>query len=160
MINDHAQQALKSLQQQASTSSDTYVQERAERALDEIVRNHQNGRPAAFQIRSALAHAGETIAHRRAIVQITSLHSEAEGRSVAQEPGVIDGGYALVDLIHWLHTTPALTASERRLMLSLAEGEDAESIACELGVPVARIRERVSRVRKVARSAYRLEVTE
>lgn len=158
MISKEAQQALISLQRRASTTGEVYFQERAERALDEVIRNHPKGSPAAFQIRSAWANAGKAIAHRHAIVPVDSLDHEAERYSFAQEPAITDGGYALVDLLQWIHSTSALTDRERRLMLALADGEDAESIASTSGVPIKRVRERISRVRKVARAAYNLEV--
>lgn len=158
MITQQAQQALISLQQRAINTHDSYFLERAERALDEVVRNHENASPAAFQIRSALANAAKVIADRRTKVPVASLDCEVEGHSFTQEPGVTDGGYAVVDLLQWIHSTSALTALERRLILDLAEGEDAGSIASRTGVPVARMRERISRVRKIARHAYSLEV--
>lgn len=158
MINDQARQALIRLQMQASKTGDSYLLERAEHALDEVVRNHENGNPAAFQIRSALANAGKAIAHRRSTIQIDSSDYEPGGHSFGQQPEVTEGGYALVEIRQWIDSTSALTASERRLVLDLVEGDDAEAIASRCGLPVARIRERISRVRKKARSAYDLEV--
>lgn len=160
MISDQARDALIGLHRRASRTYDLYSLDRIDRALDEISRNTGNDRPAAFQVRSANANAGKVIASRRAIAQMDSLDRESDHDAgpATPDPGVEEGGYAVVDLLDWLRNSPSFTPPERSLMLDLSRGEDAPSLAAKYGVPVARIRERISRARATARTAYRREV--
>ncbi len=157
---DQAQNALLSLQRRASYTADSYSLDRIDRALDEISRHVDNPRPAAFQIRSAYANAGKVIASRRAIAPTASLDRPRadDPGSAAPDPGADEGGYAAVELLDWLRMSPSLTTPERRLILDLSRGEDASSLASKYGVPIARIRERISRARATARAAYGREV--
>jgi hypothetical protein len=160
MITEQAHDALVSMQRRARNTADSYSLDRIDRALDEISRNLGNDRPAPFQTRSAYANAGKVIASRRLIAPTVSLDRarDDEPASAARGIGADEDGYAVVELLDWLRTSPSLTPPLRRLIVDLSRGEDALSLASKYGVPVARIRERISRARAAARAAYLREV--
>lgn len=145
------------LQQHSARSGDIYEIERHDRALDEIIANLDRTDPAPFQSRSALANAAKLIQHRRTIRMFGSLDKPRPDGS-QPDVGQVDWSYAVVELYQWIDTSPSLSSSERQLLHDLASGEDAESLAARDGVPVARMRERISRARAAGRLAYRREV--
>ncbi|MFE3455965.1 hypothetical protein ACFXKD_00355 [Nocardiopsis aegyptia] len=151
MLTEQAQSAMNVLYGRISRASESFELERLERALDEIIRLNAN-RPAPFQIRSAYAHAGELMRHRRDLAPTVS-HSE-----VHHEPGTPDHGFALIDMQLWLDKTPSLTCSQRTLLQGLGAGQDASELAPVHGLNVKRMREHISRVRRCARGAYVSEV--
>lgn len=145
------------LQQHSTRSADIYELERHDRAIDEIVANLDRTTPAPFQTRSALANAAKVIGKRRSIRTYGSL-DKPQPTGNLPDVGSDDGAYDLVDVFQWLATSPSLHSAERRLLHDLAAGEDAESLARRDHVPVARMRERISRARSAGRAAYRQEV--
>jgi hypothetical protein len=85
-------------------------------------------------------------------------------RNRVNRPGVLrsarlteSSGEGVVDILTWLETTPSLNSSQRQLLLDLAAGEDAVSIAARDGLPVARVQERISRARNVGWNAFQAE---
>ncbi|MFF9429395.1 hypothetical protein [Streptomyces sp. NPDC014746] len=149
MLTEQAHSALLLLHRRASKSCDTFELERIDRALDEIVRLNSLD-PAPFQIRSAMAHAGAVMCRRHELAPATAL----ENLKPHQEPGYEDTGCKAVDLLAWLQTTPALSAKQRWLLQRLIEDEDPADLAATLSIPLFRMRERISRLRKRARTAY------
>ncbi|OMB89902.1 hypothetical protein A5746_21690 [Mycolicibacterium conceptionense] len=156
-MQSNALAAVDHLQQRAARFYDMYELERIDRALDEIVENLHRTDPVSFQCRSALANAAKVIRNRRTIRRYDSLDNPLPDGSLP-DTGAIQADYAVVDLIRWLDTSPTLGTSERRLLRDLAAGEDAESLARRDDVPLARMRERISRARSTGRSAYQNEV--
>ncbi|WP_280181757.1 hypothetical protein [Nocardia farcinica] len=154
MISAQAQAALSTLHERAKKTSDNFELERIDRALDEIIRLNSVA-PAAFQVRSAMAHASKVLLDRRALAPSSSVEEFESGR----EPGQPEGRFAVVDLAAWLQTTRSLTDAQRRLVHQLAADLDVEDLASVYGVMPARLRERISRTRKAARTAYAAEVT-
>lgn len=154
MLSEQAQAALGILHRRASKTGDNFELERIDRALDEIVRLNGTA-PAAFQVRSAMAHASKVLLDRRALAPSSSV----EELELHRELGEPDGQFAVVDLAVWLQTTRALTETQRCLMYQLAIDEDAKALATAYGIALARLRERISRTRRVARTAYATEVT-
>src|SRR4051794_39811195 len=138
MFSPEAQSAFIALQSRASKTTDNYGLERIDRALDEILRNAEKADPAPFQIRSALANASKVIANRRTVAPTCSIDDPAV------EAGAVDGQYDAVDLMCWLATTP-LTTSIRDILLGLATGQEASTLAAGAGIPVPRMREKISR---------------
>ncbi|GIH28487.1 hypothetical protein Aph01nite_67970 [Acrocarpospora phusangensis] len=153
MLTEQAHDALSALYARARKTSDNYELERIERALDEIIRLN-DAAPAAFQIRSALAHAGQVLRERRGLASFAPL----DDIEPHQEPGRCDVRFAVVDLTVWLQTTPALTEGQRHLMNQLLAEEDGTVLAATHGLVPARLRERISRIRRIARTAYASEV--
>jgi hypothetical protein len=153
MLTEQAQHALNLLYRRANKARDSFDLERIDRALDEVIRLNSDA-PAAFQIRSAMAHAGDLLRQRRVIAPTTSLSAT----NSYCEPGAVDGQFAAADLMVWLQTTKALTSSQRSLLQQLSAEQDLAEMATERGVAMPRMREQISRARRRARTAYTAEV--
>jgi hypothetical protein len=151
VLTEQACDAMTALYARARKTRDVFELERIDRALDEIVRLNDT-KPAAFQIRSAMANASKVILARRALVPCISLDG-------AQHCGVRDGQFAATDLTLWLEATSALTREQRSLMRLVAREEDPAAIAAAHGMAPALMRQRISRLRKAARDAYAADVT-
>ncbi|MFF4197471.1 hypothetical protein [Nonomuraea sp. NPDC001831] len=154
MLTQQAQHALSELYAQACRITDTFELERIDRALDEIVRLNGSS-SATFQVRSARGHAWQVLRDRRVAVPLIAL----ESLQTRQESGEHEGRYTAVELIQWLRTTRALTANQKQLLFRLIQEEDTAVLAADYGLALSRMRERISRVRKVARRAYTSEVS-
>ena len=153
MITEQAQAALPRFHALAGPSADVFELDRVDRALDEVLRLNSD-QPAAFQVRSALANASKVLRHRRTLAVTTPL-----GDVLPQhEPGVCDDGAAQIDVLLWVQTSPAFTTSQREVLQLLCSEQDSAAIAEAWGLAPGRVRERVSRARRAARSAYEREV--
>ncbi|MDW4909424.1 hypothetical protein RB628_29805 [Streptomyces sp. ADMS] len=149
MISTPVKEAVCTLQKRALACHDNYELDRIERALDELLRNPGGeSTPAKYRMRSAMGHAYEALERRKAILPSTSLSNEGT------QPGTPDRGYPVVEILEWLRTEERLVPQERAMLQSLAHGEDAESLARRHGLPVRRMRERVSRARRTARQLW------
>lgn len=147
-----AQATLIALQVKARRITDNFRLEQIDRALDEVLR-HNSTQRAAFQGRSAMAHAAKVIRDRRRIAPVISLDDPQLG-----EPSTPDSQIAVIELTSWLKATCGLTEEQRCLLTLMAEYDDANAIAVVYGVPPTRIRERVARARRAARNAYAREM--
>ncbi|MGY3680906.1 hypothetical protein ACVWXU_004529 [Streptomyces sp. TE33382] len=149
MISHPVEGAVIALQQRALVTSDAYQLDRIDRALDELLRNPSDEfTPAEYRVRSAMGHAYETLERRKAITPCRALE-EAH-----TERGVPDQGYPVVEFREWLRTEPGISQAHRVVLQAIAQGEDAESLANRQGLPVTRMRERISRARKSARQLW------
>lgn len=149
MISDPIAGAVSALQKQALASNNTYELDRIDRALDELLRNPTDASASAQQrLRSAMGHAYEALERRRAIAPSVPLDIE---RARCKH---IEARYAVVEILAWLSVEPALAKEERVLLDDLARGFDAASMAIHHGVPLLRMRERISRVRCHARTLW------
>lgn len=153
MSLSEAQRAIVSLQNRALSTSEGYKIDVLDRALDEVVRNYGNPRPAPWQIRSALANAAKVVQFRRDTVTTTSLDDSGS----ASDLGAIDEEFVVLEIRDWLDRTAVVSTEQRQLLIGLAEGDDAARLADDHGVPVQRMRERISRARARARAAYAAE---
>jgi hypothetical protein len=153
MFTTQAQSAYSTLQTRAIPATDSYILDRLERALDEIIRNPQNTRPAAFQVRSAWANAGKVIDDRRRLAPQFSFNAPG-----MEEQTAIDSRYGAVETLDWLDRA-FLSDHDRRLLRGLATGADSRALADVEGVCVQRMRERVSRARRAASCDYQASVT-
>jgi len=151
MFSSEAQSAYITLQSRILAAQDSYIIDRAERALDEIIRNPENTKPADHQVRSAWANAGKVLQNRRDLVPQVPL--DMPGLSVA----VVDGAYDAVEIFDWLDHA-ALSTPDRTLLRSIAGGADAQMLAHAHGVAVQRVRERISRARRAGSADYRSSV--
>ncbi|WP_406260217.1 hypothetical protein OIA45_19260 [Streptomyces chartreusis] len=153
MISHPVEGAIVALQQSARVTFDTYQLDRIDRALDELLRNPSDeSTPAEYRVRSAMGHAYEVLERRKTIAPLVSLEAEHT------EQGVSDRDYPLVEINEWLRGEPGISQEQRALLQALARGEDAATLAqCE-GLPVARVRERISRARRAARELWRASV--
>ncbi|MFF0227488.1 hypothetical protein [Streptomyces sp. NPDC004629] len=150
MISHPVAGAVTALQKQALASRDTYELDRIDRALDELLRNPTDtSTPAQHRIRSAMGHAYEALERRRAIAPVVPLNHERA------DHGHTDARYLVVEIMAWLQAEPELASAERVLLDDLAHGHDATSMARHLGVPLPRMRERISRARRHARTLWR-----
>ncbi|WP_435059407.1 hypothetical protein [Streptomyces sp. bgisy060] len=145
MMSDAVVTAVKTLQERALRARNTYELDRIERALDELLRNPENPAPAQHRVRSALGHAHEAIERRKAIAPQTELADHG------QEPGYVEFAFQEIEMLAWISVEPGFKEPDRALLIDLALGQDAEMLAERDGVPVARIRERISRCRRQAR---------
>lgn len=153
MSLSEAQRAIVTLQSRALSSRESYTIDVLDRALDEVVRNYDNPKPHQWQVRSALANAAKVVQFRGHTVTPASFDDADNSPRLA----TVDEKFALFELRDWLERTPAVSSEERLLLIGLAEGEDASRLAQERGVPVQRMRERISRARTRARHAYAAE---
>lgn len=153
MVTAEVQSALIHLQDRSARALDTFEAERIERALDEILRRPDSTSPAPFQVRSAMAHAGERLKERRTRVAFGSLERDLETGSV--HPGYLEPGLASIEIADMIDSAP-LPARDRTLLHLLATGEDAATIAAKFGVPEQRMRERISRLRHRAKPIFGL----
>lgn len=150
MINQPVEAAVIALQKRALATRDLYELDRIDRALDELLRNPDERASAASaisRVRSALGHAYETIESRRKIAPLIVLDDHTDRCSD-------DPGYRIAEIILWLRTEPTLATSDREILCHLADGEDAKSLAEWHGLPVARMRERISRARRNGRQIW------
>lgn len=151
-----AQHAIVALQQQSFREKDNYTLEQIDRALDEIVRSYGKTSPALFQVRSAKANAAKVIQSRRETVSLI-VRVDADD-SIESLGGAEDDNFAAIDVLEWLRTTSGISETDRRTLQALAVGADAEDLSHSWGVPVDRMRERISRSRGCGRRAFRKEV--
>lgn len=150
MISPPVIGAVQALQKQALASHDTYELDRIDRALDELLRNPDDtSTPARHRIRSAMGHAYEVLERRRAIAPPAAVLDDELG-----DQENTDAGYLVVEIRAWLQTEPQLANGERTLLEDLTHGHDAASIARRNGVPLPRMRERISRARRRARTLW------
>jgi hypothetical protein len=150
MISHPVAGAVTALQQQALASRDTFELDRIDRALDELLRNPTDtSTPVQHRIRSAMGHAYEALERRRAIAPLVPLNHERS------DHGHTDARYLVVEILTWLQSEPELASAERVLLDDLARGHDATSIAHHRGVSLLRMRERISRARRHAKTLWR-----
>lgn len=154
MSFSEAQRAIVTLQSRALRSREGYTIDVLDRALDEVVRNYDNPDPHQWQVRSALANAAKVVQFRGETVTPTSFDDADNASSLA----AVDDEFALFELRDWLDRTPTVSTEERQLLIGLAGGDDASSLARERGVPVQRMHERISRARTRAHDAYTAEM--
>lgn len=159
MMSLEVQAAVRTLQQQAVSAHDVFDLDRIDRALDELTRNPHKTAEPQHQVRGALGNAGKVLVRRKKRLPLGSsddpdLHESVRERAFA----FIEGGFDAADLRQWLDTTPSLSTRERWILQALADGADAEMLSALLNLPLARVRERISRARRVASAAYNREV--
>lgn len=159
MMSLEVQTAVRTLQQRAVSAHDVFDLDRIDRALDELTRNPHKAAEPQHQVRGALSNAGKVLVRRKKRLPLGSsddpdLHESVRERAFA----FIEGGFDAADLRQWLDTTPSLSTRERWILQALADGADAEMLSALLNLPLARVRERISRARRVASAAYTREV--
>ncbi|MEV6129384.1 hypothetical protein AB0M05_21565 [Streptomyces violaceusniger] len=148
MFSDVIKAAVTTLQRSAMYTQDIYDLERHERALDELLRDHEfTSGSAQHRIRSAKGHAFEVLERRKVIAPCVTVHA------VTHEPGYTEPGFYQVEWLDWIRTEPTFNLIDRTILRSLAVGEDAETLAARHNLPLPRMRQRISRARRVARQA-------
>jgi len=152
VLSGQAQTVLIVLQAKTSGTTDSFRLDQIDRALDEIIRLNSTN-PAAFQVRSAMANASKVLRDRERIAPRISLD---DSRSL--QYGAPDAQLAAIDLAAWLRDTRRLNDGQRRVLIQIAEVDDASALAAEYGIAPDRMRERISRARQAARVAYAAEV--
>ncbi|MBB4140416.1 hypothetical protein [Microbacterium invictum] len=154
------------LQQSADATSarDVFELDRIDRALDQLVAHPSNTKLPEWQLRDARANASKVLKKRRARevyrLDDEDLH-ETHRAEVEYAQQRLTGDTDTVEsfgILWWLRTTTSLTEDERSILVLLARGEDAMSLASLTGIPVKRMREQISRARRVGRLAYGAEV--
>lgn len=113
--------------------------ERIEEALDLLLNQPDNNATAHRQIRNALSEAGKKLANR------ARLLTDERKRALMALDGSGQTGFLEIELIDFLER--GTVAGDRSLLRIAMRGGGAEEIANELGIPVARARERLSRAR-------------
>src|SRR5262249_6067285 len=107
--------------------------------------------PSSHQVRSALANAAKVIKNRRRLARQESIDS------LGIEPVGEDGGFDTVAVMDWLDKAP-VSIDVRTILRGLADGSDADCLAGSGGVDLRRMRERISRARKLAAATYKATV--
>ncbi|MFB4293448.1 hypothetical protein ACBI99_37825 [Nonomuraea sp. ATR24] len=159
MISQETQDAVCHVQRQVLSSVDFATQERGERALDELLRHPENTLPEHYQRRNAIRHARWGMMRQGKKSAFTSLDDSGQFESTIEDIIAVDEtGFGVVDVLHWLDTSTALRPADRALLGSLASGHDADTLAVLHGIPVRRMRERISRARSRAWAIYQAEV--
>jgi hypothetical protein len=156
MTHTQGQRALMKLQARTANARDCYTLDVLERAMDEITRNLDNPKPAAWQVRSAMANASKIVKQRRQQVPSASLDMELGVANVLSLGALADpvDRHAEVMCREWLRTADGLTCHDRRILLALYSGFDAVMIAAADDRPVERAREQISRARGRARGLH------
>lgn len=154
-----AEKAVCTLQNRVSKTADLKAQERDERAIDEIIRHPENTLPESFQRKNAVRHAQWDMTRRAKKTSSTSLDDPGQfetaiERIIAHE----DAGFGLGEIMLWLATSSGLREADRAILMALADGYDAELLALMKGIPVKRMRERISRARSRGWAVYAAEV--
>ncbi|MGW0713049.1 hypothetical protein ACWD4G_45225 [Streptomyces sp. NPDC002643] len=148
MFSDVIKAAVTTLQQRAMDTWDTYDLERQERALDELLRNHESTSGSVrHRIRSATGHAYEVLERRKVIAPSDPVSAGL------REPSYSEHGFYQVEWLDWIRTEPTFNLVDRTILRSLAVGEDAETLAARHNLPLPRMRQRISRARRAARQA-------
>lgn len=126
---------------------DHWSTDQAEEALNELVANPHRPDPPAHQVRNALSNASKKLQRRSALM---------DEFSPTLTFGIdVPTNHSIAESAHDIHAVlPRLSASERQIIELAADGSDAEDIAGQLGTPVQRSRERLSRARARARSLW------
>lgn len=154
-----AEKAVCKLQDRVSKTADLKAQECDERAIDEIIRHPENTLPEAYQRKNAVRHAQWDMTRRAKKTSYTSLDDPGQFETaidqiIARE----DSGFGLGEIMLWLATSSGLREADRAILMALADGYDAEILALMNGIPVKRMRERISRARSRGWAVYAEEV--
>ncbi|SFC60096.1 hypothetical protein [Streptomyces aidingensis] len=148
MFSDVIEAAVITLQRRAMHTRDSYDLERSERAIDELLRDPENPSGSArHRIRSARGHAYEVLERRKAIAPRAIMHAGMT------EPSCTEHSFSRTEWLDWIRTEPTFNLIDRTILHSLAVGEDAETLAARHNLPLPRMRQRISRARRVAREA-------
>lgn len=121
--------------------------DRAEEALTELVNNPDRSDPPAHQIRNALSNASKKL-RRRSEMDAYFFPNLQFGIDRAVPHDSVENA---LDIASVLSRMPR---AERRLLELAASGAESDDIAVELGLPVQRVRERLSRARRRARTLW------
>jgi hypothetical protein len=146
-LTGQAEAALIRLYEQAKRTTDSFDMERIDRALDEVVRLNSSS-PPEQQVRSAMANAYKVIRDRRRIVSLESIEA------VQIDIAPTNWAEEVIDLWEWLRGTPHVTTSQRNLLMLVTDDHEPADLAAHYRIPVARMREQISRARRAARTAY------
>jgi DNA-directed RNA polymerase specialized sigma24 family protein len=149
MMHPHVVSACAALYQRiARTQSfNQWETDRAEEALTELVNNPNRSDPPAHQVRNALSNASKKL-RRRAEMDAYFLPNLQFGIERAIPHDIAESA---LDIASVLSRMPG---AERMLLELAATGADSDDIAVELGLPVQRVRERLSRARRRARTLW------
>lgn len=166
MLSLETEVAVVILQQRADAMSalDVFELDRIDKALDQLVAHPSNTKPPKWQVRDARANAAKVLKKRRARevyrLDDEDLH-EANRAEVEYAQQRLTGSTDTIEsfgVLWWLRTTTSLADDQRSILYLLACGEDAVTLAARAGIPVKRMREEISRARRIARVAYDAEV--
>lgn len=158
MMSDEVVLAVSELQTTALRARETFHLDRADRALDELIRGCTRAAPGGHQLRSALANASKVVRGRRTLFERHVAQNRDSRPGVRRSERFVEsspGGEA--EIFDWLERSRSLTSAQRQLLIDLARGQDAESIAIRDAVPVARVRERIARARAAGWISYQVE---
>lgn len=161
-------QAIRDLQDKISSPSSIKTHELFQldvydRALDELVNNPSKDKAPWLRVLSATGNATKVVKSRRAAVPTTSIdalasQSDDSGMTRAETTGSDDPEFDAIELRAAVGQLTGLTVQQRTLLLDLASGETAETLALRSGQPVARLREQISRARSVGWAAWQRQV--
>lgn len=138
-------QAVVRLQRRIRNASSLSDESRADEALNLLLNKPDRGKPPHHLERNMLSEATKKLARR------AELATDARLAALMSVSG--DGSYDTLAFELRDFLARDLGASDSALLMALLEGEGTDEIALALGVPVARIQERLSRAR--ARAAPR-----
>lgn len=144
-MNENMTEAVVRLQKRIRNSSSLTDEDRADEALNLLLNKPDRSKPPHHLERNMLSEATKKLARR------AELMTEERQSSLMSVGGDGTRGTLVFELRDFLGRD--LNADDGALLMALLEGDDAEEIALALGVPVERVRERLSRAR--ARAAPR-----
>jgi hypothetical protein len=131
--------AVASLQARLRTCRSIRAAEHTEEALDLLLNQPNNNAPPYRQIRNAISEAGKKLANR------ARLLTEARMRELTAFGSNGLEGFLEIELTDFVGR--GVVAADGPLLAAAMRGGGAEEIACDLGIPIARARERLSRAR-------------
>ena len=136
--------AVMRLQRRLKNLSNPDAAEQTEQALDLLLNQPDSGAAPTWQIRNALSEARKKLSRRKELLETPQAKAAVIAlTSSSRGPG-----------LEWLlqleiedFIERMVARSDRRLLREALSGAGAEGIAAELGIPIARARERLSRAR-------------
>jgi len=146
-MNDNVTKAVMRLQARLDRTSNPWRAEQAEEALNILLSQPDRDGDPQHLMRNALADASKKLKRR------TKILAEYTNMVQVLSDQASDGfGILLVEVTDLVNR--GLSAADQALLGLFLDGAEANEIANDLQLPVARVRERLSRTRARARAAW------
>lgn len=149
-MNANVAEAVRLGQQMSCGTCSAYQHHCVDLALDEILRHPDADGAPRDLLAKALAHARTHLRRRASICRITSGSNLLENAQIAGGEALTAEQHAVIEIDDWLRRSQ-LSSDQQLLLRSQLLDLTPESLGQVIRVPVARLRERLSRARRAAR---------
>jgi hypothetical protein len=164
MINENVAAAVQILQgrNRQYLYSSSYWAERADRAIDIILRNPDSSKHPSHLIRNALSDARKVIHRRRQICSVIEARKQDKDEQLEQSieaipDSSINSIEAVFAIKDWFERA-RLKDKDRAVLSILLEGGEAEDVAKYLNLSVKQARVCISRARKSALTLWKEDI--